>query len=78
MRCSRRGLSRRWCGRLFDVGGPVCFVRGRLKFLACPGCGACFPSAAFYMGDRSGRFNDAFADIGEIEFGRLAAELSSA
>ena len=50
----------------------LCFVSGRLEFSQA-GVGAPFPSALFYLGERSAAFLSAFADFGML-YRRLGAE----
>ena len=56
-----------WFGELY--GFPVCFVRGRLRFLdreRKPQGSAPFPSAIVYMGTEFERFRSEFGSLGNI------------
>jgi len=56
-----------WFGELY--GFPICFIRGRLRFLDSngePQGSAPFPSAIVYMGNDSERFVREFENLGSI------------
>ena len=53
----------RWFAPLWDY--PLCFVRGRLRFVGGPNS-APFPSVIAYCGTDIDRFADHFGDLGRI------------
>ena len=56
-----------WFGELYEF--PVCFVRGRLRFLdreRNPQGSAPFPSAIIYLGKERKRFYSEFENLGNI------------
>jgi len=55
----------RWAQMLFDLGQPICFIRGRLKFSGSKNS-ATFPSMVAYLGRRPSVFIEVFAELGEI------------
>lgn len=45
---------------------PVCFIRGRLKFMGMADNSAPFDSAVFYLGNHDGKFMRSFKPLGDI------------
>lgn len=65
-----------WFGEIY--GFPVCFVRGRLRFLdreRNPQGSAPFPSAIVYLGNERERFYSVFENLGDIYIPRSARSI---